>query len=664
VIDLSKLQAPGWRRVVAELSSDAPDDRAFLARLLSVLGQVSGARQASLYAVSAGEQGEDTEPKCMLTWPVTPEAQAGKQEAGAIEDEADVLTAVRATSESGQVRVFGLESGDRFYEGSRGRGYVVAVPVSSVEIGVGLKPIIALVLDGRSEQALQATLSQLEVLAGYSSGHAARQLLKRTRESSAALDLAGKLIASINMADGCKGAVFQVVNDLARHLKCDRVALGWVRHGDTVRVTAISDTEQIDHRLKMVRQMQAAMEECLDQEQAVMYPAPPPRVDAAGETADPLLAAAITHAHRDIASADATLKVASLPLRVNDDVLGVVTIELAGDGVIDSKVIELIQATLDLVAPVLAVRRSDDRPLPVRTKDAVAKAGAWSVGPRHTVWKLAGIAVFFLFVFVSVVHVPYRIEAPMVLKAREQRQVSAPFDAMLVSVPERIKPGAEVQAGDVLFVMDTMELQRQASSSRVQLSQAMAEADAARMAGKDDEEAQALRRAEQTQADLDLYEYKINQATVTAPIRGTVVEGDLQPLIGSTLKLGQPILRVAQIDDLIAVARVEDSDIRLVQRAIDEAAADEKIALTSAIATKANPSEVFAIKIDREDIIPLSQPEEGVNAFEVRAEFVDAPAAWMQPGMEGIARIDTGKRSILGIGSRRIIDTVRLWIWR
>ena len=355
MIDLSKLQAPGWRRVVAELSADSPDDRAFLAKLLAVLGQVSGARQASLFAVSTGEQGEDTTPKRLLTWPTMPGAETN--EATAIEDEADVLTAVRATGESGQVRVFGLESGDRFYEGSRGRGYVVAVPVSYVEIGIGLKPIIGLVLDGRSEQAMQATLAHMEVLAGYSSSHAAKQLLLRSRESNAALDLAGKLIASINMADGCKGAVFQVVNDLARFLKCDRVALGWVRHGDSIRLAAISDTEQIDHRLKMVRQMQAAMEECLDQEQAVMYPPPPPRIDEAGETADPLLAGAITHAHRELASADATIKVASLPLRVHDDVIGVVTIELAGEGVIDAKVIELIQATLDLVAPVLAVRR-------------------------------------------------------------------------------------------------------------------------------------------------------------------------------------------------------------------------------------------------------------------------------------------------------------------
>ncbi|MCH7961817.1 MAG: hypothetical protein IIC49_05735, partial [Planctomycetes bacterium] len=427
MIDLTKLQAPGWRRVVAELSAEAPDDRAFLARLLAVLGQVCGARQATLFAVSAGDQGEDAPPRRMLVWPTTTDAAGGQPES--LEDESEVLSAVRAAGETGSIRVFGLETdSQQFYEGTRGRGYVVAVPVVAVEIGLGLRPVIGLVLDARSEQALQATLAQLEMLAGYSATHAARQHLKRTREAGAALDLAGQLIASINAARGYKGAVLQVVNDLSRHLKADRVSLGWTR-GDNIRVAAISDTEHIDHRLAMVRKLQAAMEECLDQAHAVMHPAP--RQDQPDAQADPLLARAITHAHRELAAADASLKVASLPLRRGDDTLGVVTIESTGEGVIDAKTIELIQATLDLITPVIEVRKSDDRPLPVRAKDATIKSGQWIVGPRHTVWKLVSLAVLALLVTITVVHVPYRVEASMELRAREQRQIAVPFDGVL-----------------------------------------------------------------------------------------------------------------------------------------------------------------------------------------------------------------------------------------
>ena len=58
MIDRTKLKAPGWQRVVQELLSPAPDDGAYLARLLSVLGQVSGAKQGVLLAVPAIESGE------------------------------------------------------------------------------------------------------------------------------------------------------------------------------------------------------------------------------------------------------------------------------------------------------------------------------------------------------------------------------------------------------------------------------------------------------------------------------------------------------------------------------------------------------------------------------------------------------------------------------
>ena len=53
MIDLSNLKAPGWSRVVADLTTPAPDDRSYLAKMLAILVQVSGARQGVLYAPAA-----------------------------------------------------------------------------------------------------------------------------------------------------------------------------------------------------------------------------------------------------------------------------------------------------------------------------------------------------------------------------------------------------------------------------------------------------------------------------------------------------------------------------------------------------------------------------------------------------------------------------------
>jgi hypothetical protein len=64
-----------------------------------------------------------------------------------------------------------------------------------------------------------------------------------------------------------------------------------------------------------------------------------------------------------------------------------------------------------------------------------------------------------------------------------------------------------------------------------------------------------------------------------------------------------------------------------------------------------------------ERIVPLASPDQDRrNAFEVRARL-DQTAGWMRPGMEGLVKFNTGKRTLLDIGTRRIRDTLRLWLW-
>ncbi|MBI3748377.1 MAG: Ig-like domain-containing protein [Chloroflexi bacterium] len=65
----------------------------------------------------------------------------------------------------------------------------------------------------------------------------------------------------------------------------------------------------------------------------------------------------------------------------------------------------------------------------------------------------------------------------------------------------------------------------------------------------------------------------------------------------------------------------------------------------------------------------LRLPDDVVFRFEtdgpseVRARLVNPATAWMRPGMEGLARLDAGEHSLIWIGTRRVIDAVRLWLW-
>lgn len=662
MIDLSNLRAPGWQRVVAELNTPVADDRAFLARLLAVLGQVSSARQAVLFAVEQGQGDAPTgpEPRPMLAWPESgPELQ--------IESPTEARSAARGAAESGQIRAYGLDREDGLYEAGAGaaagaKGCIIAVPIgggptpgaSPEEQGApSPKGVITLLIEARSKSALQTTLALIEVLTGYIHAHAARQQLRRTRAAGAALDLAGRLIAAVNLAPNFKGAGLQLCNDLVRQIKVDRVAFGWVRgagEAGAVRVHAISDTEYIDQRLAMVQKIQGAMDECLDQEQAVLFPPPPEK----GQGGDTVLSQAITHAHRDLASADARLKVASLPLRCEVDgdqrVVGVLTMESTSEGPIDTGSIELLQAALDLVTPVLRLRRSDDRPLHTRAWVSAVRSGRWLVGPQHTAWKLAGVALLIAAILATFVPVPYRVGAPVEIRARVKRVVAAPFAGVIAAIAPGVRAGVHVNAGALLALMNTEEIELKANDAAAQLLLAQKEADNARGEGKIGEAQQAEARAKAAQAALDLADLQRRQARIVAPISGDIILGDLDDKIGSTVQLGDTLFVVAALDDMVAIARVGDRDIALMSK-------DG----TGLVATKADPAKTYPVTIER--IVPLASPKEGANAFEVWVRFDTPPAQRNLDGLQGEARLDAGRHSLAYIGTRRIRDWLRLWLW-
>lgn len=684
MIDLTNVKAPGWQRVVAELTASAPDDRTYFERLLRVIAQVSAARQAAL-VVAGRSEGEEVEPRVEMAWPkpeITEKAGEGNPIAPdpkAVDYPQETAEAARAVFAGGQSRVFSLDKQQELYYGDAGGasagGAILGIPVFNTLMnapapGQPLVPIavITLLIEPRSKDAVRSTLAMAEVLCGYFYGHQARATLRKTQQAGAALDLATRLIASINTAPNFKGACLQLANDIAKQMSVDRVALGWVKN-DKIRMQAISDTEHFDRRMAMVQKLESAMDECLDQEQPVLYPQPP----AEGPGGDVILSQAIVHAHRELAAGNAKLKVCSLPLRATDvvpgtaetteeEVVGVLTFESAGDGAIDLTAIELVQAALDLVAPVLKIRRSDDRNLAIRAWYSSVRAGSWLVGPRHTVWKIVSVLVFAGACFVTFYHMTYRPGADATIDPRNKRIVSMPFDGIVKELGPNSEPGKAVREGDLLVTLDTTEWRLGMADAQGKVMQAQLQAAAARQAKDAGKAAQAEVQEKQARASVAQYEYRIEKSRITAPMSGIIIAGEMKERIGSTMKTGDFMFQVADPDELLCIAKVDERDIALVRKAFDEGRG------TGRIATKGMPAEPLSFKI--EQIVPLAMPGEGKNVFEVRCRIDDTPenrAALeklrLVAGVEGEAKFDTESRSLVWIGTRRIIDAIRLWWW-
>lgn len=653
MIDLTSLKAPGWDRVVAELTAPAADDRAYLERLTRLIGQVSAARQAALFIPGMGGGGAAGELNARLLsiWPL-PAGSDGKTFAPeSLEQPKETKAAAVGAIESAQSRAFGLDQKDGLYDGGTSKGYVLAVPV----LGEGARAaaVITLLIESRSKAAVQSTLAMAEVLAGYVTLHAGRQEIRRMQQAGLSMELATRLIGSINTARNFKGASLRLVNDLTRQLGADRAALGWVggATGDSVNVVALSDAEKFDTRTKMVKQIADAMDECADQEQAVLFPPP-------AANADLLLAQAVTTAHRELAGGDGRLSLCSVPLRDGDQTLGVLLVELkkkgdkgggAKDGGLDLRGVEVLQAAMDLVTPVLAVKWSDSRMLPRRALGDVKKAMAWAVGPKHTVWKGVALLALAAVLFVTFFKIEHRVGATVELRPRVQRTVSAPFDGVIARLGEGVEPGRAVKKGDVIIELDTRELILQRDQADAKLVQGRKQLSAARRDEKvvDAQMAEAL--IEKSQAEKSLAEVRLGLAKLVAPMDGVVIAGDMRDKIGASVKSGEEMFLIAPANELIAVAKVDERDIALVK----EGAKGE-------IATRARPSEGFDVTV--ETIVPMAAPKDGKNLFEVRAKL-DEVAPWLRPGMEGEVRIDAGRRSLLWIGTRRVVDQIRLWLW-
>jgi hypothetical protein len=576
------------------------------------------------------------------------------------------------------------------------------------------------VADCRDPKVIQTTAPLRELAAGLFVGFESRLTAERFQKEAGKVREAMSLLAVSQEGQKFNGAALNLVNEMARQLKCTRVSIGWVK-GRQVKLVSMSDTENLKRHSEDVARLELAMAECLDQQHPIVFPVP--------DDAEPLLLHAVVHAHKRVTGEHPNRFVVSIPMRFGDEWIGVLTLERANDP-FDGDLIQQLQLVADVVAPHLADRRVTSRWLPVHAWHSVTDTCAYLVGPRHVGWKMLGLAAFAGLMYVMLGYWDYKVSSDFSFDPVQKRVVPAPMAGRLERVflePGESLEAAEagvqldgkavrtviVKAGTPLGQLDVTEKTLELIAARARLAEAQGKkdqalAEAARgEAGKLTEAKQAEATIHQTQAQIGLLEYQIEQATLRAPIDGELIDGVRRDKMGTMVEIGDVMFEVAQVDDLLARIRVDEADIDLVRDAFDLAEREGR-PLRGTLATRAIPELEFNFTVER--ILPLAQPSEGINVFEVQARFSRQPwsadtdyvsgdtilyqgvlyraagssgpshggavepwgetgapawevADWLRPGMEGIAKIEAGRRSIRWVLTHRVVDTVRLWTW-
>jgi len=494
--------------------------------------------------------------------------------------------------------------------------------------------VTAVLLRPADKNAAEATRQLLELmggLVGMTQEHLARQGFDTALQK---LHRALGVLAGINRQNRFTGVAMAFCNEMAAQWRCERVSVGFLK-GRYVRTQAMSHTEHFSRKMRLVQDIEAAMEECLDQDGEVAYPSAPE-------------ATCISRAAGELSANHGGKALLSLPLRHEGKPCAVVTLERGPGEVFNSEEVEAIRLACDLCAPRLTSLHGYDRWLGARMAARVRRALAVVVGPQYT-WTKVGVVLACAFIlFVFFIRGWYRVKAPFVLEAVSQYKIAAPFDGFIKTVGLEVGD-AILQDQTALAELDTAELRLQLAAAKAEQAGYLKQADAAMRDGKTAEAQIAQANADRAKAQIDLLAHRIEQARIASPVTGTLVSGDLKRQIGAPVQTGQILFEVAPLDSLRAQLYVPEDEV------FDVAVGQE-----GQLATATYPGQRIRFIVER--VNPAAEVVNNRNVFKVRARLLES-RPWMRPGMEGVAKVTVDKRPYAWIWTRKVINWIRMKLW-
>ncbi len=494
------------------------------------------------------------------------------------------------------------------------------------------------IVPDRSDRELEESLKRLELSTLAFEAFLWRQQAFVEAESKIQLREALDLLDKSNQGHNTSEMAAMFCNELQRRFGCSRVSIGLINH-HSIRVVAIGGSEHLDKRSELAEALEAVMEECADQDTEIRFPQP---VEA------DVSERRVVRAHASLSERYGPCSVASFPLRIEDGLIGVVVMERDAADPFNDSTLRLLRLISEYIGPTVWTRRMADRGVLAVSRDRVLDLSETLVGPRKTGAKVFGLIALLVLAISLVVPVHDRAIGTARVQADQRREVSAPFAGRLDEV--FVRPGDRVEGGITpLFKLDTRQAELQLQSALGEKRRLQTQADDARTRGKTSEAAQFDARINAAQADIDLYQYQLDRGTVIAPISGVLTQGDLEDRLGEALQPGRPLMEIAQLDTITAVALIPESGIARVA-----------IGQRGTLAVTARPSEKIEFRVTR--ITPASEVQDQKNVYRVEVELIDQPD-WLRPGMEGQTRIWSDRTNLFTIYTRPLFDALRLRFW-
>lgn len=511
--------------------------------------------------------------------------------------------------------------------------------------------VICLFLETGEESAGLIALRYLERAVQIVARYELSQTLRQRERDLRGLSQAMQVLDAVNREPKFRPASIAMCNQIADTWHAARASVGFLA-GQSVKLRAMSHTEDVIRKMQLVQDLEAAMEECVDQDSEVLVP-------------QPANATTIDRQARLYIDKHGPGKLCILPLRLHKQIVGALAIEWPTDHDITTAEVEALRLAANLFTARLHQFHLDDRWLGARMATSLRKSAAVLVGPRHTWAKLVVLAVVACLAFAFFVKGNDTVDSSFTVQTTRRQIVTAPFEGTLLSVGEGIEVNEPVIGSDqasasnpatVLAQMDTSELRVERAAIQAQLADYRAQADAARGEGDLAAVEIALANVRRLEAQADLLDYRINRSTLTSPITGVVIEGDLKQRINGAMQKGEVLFEIAPLDAMRAELLVPASRIGDIRARLEYPDNPSRGQLASA----SHPGDFIGFTVER--IEPEAEVVNGENIFRVRVSL-DSVTEWIRPGVEGQAKIHVAKRSYAYLWTRDAVNWARMKLW-
>ena len=244
---------------------------------------------------------------------------------------------------------------------------------------------------------------------------------------------------------------------------------------------------------------------------------------------------------------------ARYPLRKADgSAFGAILCLRAADAEVKSEPVRVPRETLDIVGRQLWMMKCAEPNSLVRMLGLQRSGKRWY---RHPfVWSIA-IALSLL----MLVPMPLKVKSECQVQPRHRRYVCVPYEGRLEEA--LTEPGEIVRKGQLLARMDGREIQFEISGLTAEMRRIGKDRDTA-LAAYDTAASQiAALESQRLQLKIDLLEQRLENLEIRSPVDGVVMGGDPRKLEGARMSIGDTLLEVGPMDQMIVELSILDEDI-------------------------------------------------------------------------------------------------------